>query len=62
MTAYKLLIKWTDGRVETVAEGNNPSEVRAAEARVSRNPRVIDRIELHDLTGPLETLWSRSWV
>ena len=44
-----------------IANGHCPQEVRAAHDRVARNPAVIHRIELHDLTGPLETIWAADW-
>ena len=58
---YRLLVTFSDGRILTLASGHNPQDVRRAEQRVSRNPNVIARVELVDLTGPLETIWDSSW-
>jgi hypothetical protein len=58
---YSLRAVFADGRTQIVETGHAPMDVRSAESRVSRNPRVIARIELHDLTGRLETIWAASW-
>lgn len=58
---YRLVVVFTHGRELVQAQGYNPAAVRAAERGVARNPRVIERIELRDDEGPLETLWSRTW-
>ena len=58
---YKLVALFTFGKRLVIAAGHNPTVVREAESRVARNPKVIDRIVLEDLTGPLETIWSREW-
>jgi hypothetical protein len=57
---YSIVVLWQDGRSEIVATSHNPLELANA-PMVSRNPRVINRIELHDLTGCLETVWSAEW-
>lgn len=60
---YVLLVKFTDGdRWKEIERGHNPNVVYAAHNKVARNPRVIDRIEFHDGTGCLETIWSRDWT
>lgn len=64
LKAYRLVVVWRDGREQVVYDSDNPREARAAEKRVSRNPKVIDRIELRDNGGKtrLETIWSRDWL
>lgn len=56
---YTLKVKFTHGKELIQARGHNPQTVREAHTRVSRNPKVIESIELHDLTGCLETIWRR---
>jgi len=58
---YRLVVRFTFGKETVQASGHNPCEVRAAERTVARNPKVIDRIELRDSCGCLETIWSRHW-
>lgn len=58
---YRLLVHWQDGRTTVQAQGHNPVEVRRAEAQVSRNPRAIRRIELHDSGGCVDAIWDASW-
>ena len=58
---YSLVVKFRDGRVETIASGHDPVATRRNESRVSRNSELIARIELHDLSGALETIWAASW-
>lgn len=57
---YRVIVTWQNGTRTIVAESPNPTELAGAPT-VSRNPRVIKRIEIHDLTGPLETVWDASW-
>jgi hypothetical protein len=59
---YSLMVHWNDGRVTEQANGHSPTIVREAEQQVTRNPRVISRIVLVDLTGPLDTIWSKDWA
>lgn len=58
---YTLVAIFVQGHEIHVQSGHNPMEVRAAAERVSRNPKVIRRIELRDLTGVLETIWANTW-
>lgn len=58
---YRLVTVWNDGRETVIEEGYNPSEVRAANERVSRRPSHIARLELRDGSGCLETIWCSSW-
>lgn len=58
---YSLIVFWQDGRREIVAEGHDPPAVSRQERTIARNAAVIRRIELHDLTGCLETLWAADW-
>lgn len=60
--SFSLRIYWRDGRVETHRSGHDPRAVRAAAAGIAPNERLMDRIVLEDLTGPLDTLWARSWA
>jgi hypothetical protein len=59
---YSLVIVWKHGVESVQANGHNPQLVRAAESQITRNSRVISRIELRDLTGPLETIWAADWI
>lgn len=58
---YKLIVTFHWGRQLIVKSGHNPTEVEAAENRVSRNAKVIESIVLHDGSGPLETIWRHTW-
>ena len=57
---YSVIVYWRDGRMEVVARSHNPC-VLAEAPTVARNPAAIRRIEMHDLTGCLETVWDASW-
>jgi len=59
---YKLNIHWRHGVIQMIEQGHCPSIVRQAERRIARNANVIDKIVLTDLCGPLETIWSRTWI
>jgi hypothetical protein len=61
MMPYRIIIFWKDGRRTTAAESHAPTALAGA-PMVARNARVIRRIELHDLTGSLETIWDASWT
>lgn len=58
--AYSVHVQWRDGRKTIEAQSDNPSDVRGA-PMISRNPRAINRIEVHDRTGCLETVWDSTW-
>ena len=58
---YQLVCRFQNGLERVIEAGHNPSVVRNAHNRISRNPAMVARIELRDLTGPLETIWSASW-
>lgn len=58
---YSLVCTFTSGVEIVCASGHDPVTVREAESRIARNPAAIARIELRDLTGPLETLWANTW-
>lgn len=59
--AYWLLVKFVGGREHVQGASDNPTTARAFESQVTRNRKVIDRIELHDTDGCLDTIWSRDW-
>ena len=58
---YKLVVVFTHGATKVLHRSHSPVEARAAHDRVSRNPKVIERIELHDHEGVLETIWNKNW-
>jgi hypothetical protein len=59
---YKVVIKWQDGRETIPFQSYNSVEVREyAYHKVSRNPNVISRIEIHD-SSCLETVWAAAWI
>jgi hypothetical protein len=58
---YSLIVRFAQGHEQVIFTSHNPVAARAAEGNVSRNPRTVAQIELHDLTGRLETIWSRNW-
>ena len=63
---YKILVTWhtprgTPPRVTCVAASDDPTTLKGA-SMVARNARSIARIELHDRTGCLETIWASHWV
>lgn len=60
--SYKLVARFLWGHELIIDQGHNPQEVRRAETRISRNPRVIESIELRDGSGTLETLWRHTWT
>jgi hypothetical protein len=57
---YTIVVWWRDGRRTIAAASHNPMSL-AAVPMVARDPRVIQRIELHDLDGCLEAIWDASW-
>ncbi len=59
---YSLVAIKTFGEEHIQRQGHNPSEVRAAHLNISRNPKVIRRIELRDHEGPIETVWDKTWT
>jgi hypothetical protein len=58
---YRIMVHWHDGRVTCEADSDNPDDVRGA-PMVARNARSIKRIELHDRSGVLATIWASHWV
>lgn len=59
---YRAIVVFNQGHSVLVYEGFNPDEAkRAGRERVSRDPRVIDRIEIQDREGVIETLWRKEW-
>jgi hypothetical protein len=56
------MVKYVHGHWQEIENCHNPQHARDAHNRVARNPKVIDRIELHDHEGSIETIWSRSWI
>jgi len=61
LSPYELVIHWGHGIDQIYATGHSPDAVRAFEAHIARDARVIDKIPLQDSGGILETLWDRSW-
>ena len=58
---YRVMVTWHDGRKTCEAEDDDPRALAGAPT-VARNARVIARIELHDRSGCLETIWASHWV
>lgn len=58
---YRVWVEWRDGRRTCEAQSDNPTDLRGA-PMIARNPRAINRIEVHDRTGCLETVWASHWV
>jgi hypothetical protein len=66
---YTIVVWWRDGRRTIAAASHNPMSLAAshnpmslaAVPMVARDPRVIQRIELHDLDGCLEAIWDADW-
>jgi len=63
---YRLMVTWhtprgEPPRVTCAAQSDNPCDLAEA-PMVARNARSIARIELHDRTGCLETIWASHWV
>jgi hypothetical protein len=58
---YRLIVHWHDGRVICEAQSDCADDLRQAH-QVARNPRSIKRIELHDRSGVLATIWASHWV
>jgi len=48
----------------TICRSYSALEATSAAAMISRNPKVVQRIELRDAGGreTLETIWDASWV
>ena len=59
--AYRVVVHWHDGRKTCEAQSDNPSALKGA-PMIARNARSIARIEIHDRTGVLETVWASHWV
>jgi hypothetical protein len=59
--AYRIVVEWRDGRRTIEATSDDPTALKGAPT-IARNPRSINRIELHDTTGCLETIWASHWV
>lgn len=59
--AYSLRVTFVNCDVRTIEASDNPTTARDAHNRVSRNPKVVRLIQLWDLTGPLELIWSNQW-
>lgn len=58
---YNLVVIFTNGREKVIHNSHNPQEAWAAHERVTRNIAVIQRIELRDHEGCLETIWDKDW-
>lgn len=58
--SYRILVHWKSGLTTTAASSDDPTLLAGAPT-VSRNPRAIRRIELHDRSGCLEAIWDASW-
>jgi hypothetical protein len=63
---YRIMVTWhtprgEPPRITCVAQSDNPCDLAEA-PMVARNARSIARIELHDRTGCLETIWASHWV
>ena len=58
---YRVMVTWHDGRKTCEAEDDDPRALAGAPT-VARNARSIARIELHDRSGCLETIWASHWV
>lgn len=52
------------GRWIVTAESYDPTEIKAkARTSISYSPSTtVERVEIHDLTGCLETVWDRGWL
>jgi hypothetical protein len=61
--AYFIRITWQDGRTTDHGHSSSPTVTREyGKHNVSRNHRVIKRIEMWDTTGPLQAFWDASWT
>jgi hypothetical protein len=58
---YRLVVTMAQGHTLTTSESDSPDVVRNAEHCVAHDPKTVQRIEIHDLTGCLEALWDASW-
>ena len=58
---YRLIAVFQTGYDVLIEEGDDPVSVRAAHTKVSRNRKAVSRIELHDPSGCLETIWQFNW-
>lgn len=59
---YFIRLTWQNGHVSEVGQSHNPSETREyGYCKISRHPRVVKRVEMFDLTGPLEAIFDADW-